>query len=124
MDHGEPRSEIGKVLGVSLATITRYCWNYHNLALLRNLADRECGMLKSCAIFHPAWLLQTILLWPLAPLVLHRLTFFAMMKHTQVEQIKVQSHAQGSQPAELCGAATHGAQFAQTGTYGQVWHQS
>ena len=35
-----------------------------------------------------------------------------------------QSHAQGSQPGELCGAAPHGAQSAQTGTNGQVWHQS
>ena len=35
-----------------------------------------------------------------------------------------QSHAQRSQPAELCGVAPHGAQSAQTGTDGQVRHQS
>src|SRR2546430_609849 len=33
-----------------------------------------------------------------------------------------QSHAQGSQPAELCGVSAHGAQSAQTRTNGQVWH--
>jgi len=48
-------------------------------------------MLKGCTIFHPAWLLQMTFLWPLAPLVLHRLTFFAMMEHTQLEQIKVRA---------------------------------
>src|SRR6266568_4302884 len=35
-----------------------------------------------------------------------------------------QSHAQGSQPAELCGAATYGAQPPETGADGHVWHQS
>jgi hypothetical protein len=37
---------------------------------------------------------------------------------------RCQSHAQGSQPAELCRPATYGAQPPQTGTDGQVWHQS
>jgi len=48
-------------------------------------------MLKSYAIFYPAWLLQTTLLWPVAPFVLHRLTFLAMMEHTPLEQIKVRA---------------------------------
>ena len=54
-------------------------------------AEREGGMLTSYVFFHPAWLLQTTLLWSLAPFVLHRLTFFAMMEHTALEQLKVRS---------------------------------
>jgi predicted transposase YbfD/YdcC len=37
---------------------------------------------------------------------------------------RCEPHAQRSQPAELCGVASHGAQSAQTGTDSQVRHQS
>jgi hypothetical protein len=45
-------------------------------------------MLRGCAIFHPAWLLETILLSSLTPLVVGLLTFYAMVEHAEVEQIK------------------------------------
>jgi hypothetical protein len=57
--------------------------------ILRNLADRKCGMSKSYAIFHPAWLLQTTLLLSLTPLVFGLLAFFAMVEYTELEQVKV-----------------------------------
>jgi hypothetical protein len=70
-------------------------------------------MLKGCALFHPAWLLQTILLWPLAPLVLHRLTFFAMMEDTPLEQIKVRAtiHMFHVQSRQFCLIAPPGLVF-------------
>ena len=64
-------------------------------------------MLRGCAIFHPAWLLETILLSSLTPLVVGLLTFCAMVEHAELKQVKVRatihtSLQQGYSPAPLC----------------------